>query len=541
MSSPTIDYDALAQQHGGTAAVDYDALAAQHGGAPGLSSEARQMSPQGARFFAQQNDSGVLSSLKRTGKGLANLPANLYKAITTPAQTPEEIAAVEHGGGLSLAINRLIGDPMLQQHEKAKQLRILADLQRMEGQGDPDYTNHLANMHDIGSAVPVVGPLAAGITDRYLSGDKSGAVTDLATVVAAPEAAKGAAKGVEAGAKAAVPLVGKAAGVVSDIVDPDIVGLLSPRAAHLQRLAGKVAKVAGKLSPEAEAATAEGTASGPVPSGEAAPAPYRLSGNQIQDATTVTPRRILGPDRQLPAAPPEATAAAPAAPPKTGQVLKDAGVTQAMKEAGIAAPSASARAVRPGVTAQLAPRADIQFPPGLSGEDASLMQLTRYNINELRFMANKRGLPVSPKDTHAALIDKIQGSLTPDETAGFTAAAQATKVTPSKFPENNLMAQNLNDAASALQQAKGSPYEIASLRNAASRIQQHPESIAAVDLTKTKIPGIDKRIGKRIADFLEQQKAVPGQDEVQTTTGQPMSMLEAMRASLIQRGVKPPY
>lgn len=287
--------------------------------------------------------------------------------------------------------------------------------------------------------------------------------------------------------------------------------------------------------------TMEGTAAGPVPSGEAAPAPYRLSGNQIQDATTVTPRRILGPDRQLAAAPPEATAAAPAAPPKTGQVLKDAGVTQAMKEAGIAAPSASARAVRPGVTAQLAPRADIQFPPGLSGEDASLMQLTRYNINELRFMANKRGLPVSPKDTHAALIDKIQGSLTPDETAGFTAAAQATKVTPSKFPENNLMAQNLNDAASALQQAKGSPYEIASLRNAASRIQQHPESIAAVDLTKTKIPGVDKRIGKRIADFLEQQKAVPGQDEVQTTTGQPMSMLDAMRQSLIQRGVKPPY
>lgn len=32
MSTPTIDYDKLAQQHGGTSAVDYDALAAQHGG-----------------------------------------------------------------------------------------------------------------------------------------------------------------------------------------------------------------------------------------------------------------------------------------------------------------------------------------------------------------------------------------------------------------------------------------------------------------------------------------------------------------------------
>jgi hypothetical protein len=32
MSTPTIDYDALAQQHGGSPTVDYDALAAQHGG-----------------------------------------------------------------------------------------------------------------------------------------------------------------------------------------------------------------------------------------------------------------------------------------------------------------------------------------------------------------------------------------------------------------------------------------------------------------------------------------------------------------------------
>ena len=34
MSTATIDYDALAQQHGGTAQIDYDALAAQHGGSP---------------------------------------------------------------------------------------------------------------------------------------------------------------------------------------------------------------------------------------------------------------------------------------------------------------------------------------------------------------------------------------------------------------------------------------------------------------------------------------------------------------------------
>jgi hypothetical protein len=245
----------------------------------------------------------------------------------------------------------------------------------------------------------------------------------------------------------------------------------------------------------------------------------------------------------LNAAPEETPASAPAKPPITSAVLKDAGVTQAMKDAGIAAPSATSRGVRPvvGSGSQLAPRADIQFPPGLSGEDASLMQLTRYNINELRFMATKRGLPVSPKDTHAALIDKIQGSLRPEELQGFTAAAQSSKVTPSKFQANNDIADNLNQAAADIQTGKGSPYEVASLRNAANTIRNHPEDISQVDLANTKIRGIDKRITKRIEDYKQSQNAVPGDEQAAGAAGQPMSTFEAMRQSLIARGIKPPY
>lgn len=78
---------------------------------------------------------------------------------------------------------------------------------------------------------------------------------------------------------------------VSGSLDPDVVGLISPRLAHLMRIAKNVAEVA--KSP------VEGTAAGPVPSGEIAPSPYRLSGNQIVNPTTVTPRRILGADRML--------------------------------------------------------------------------------------------------------------------------------------------------------------------------------------------------------------------------------------------------
>ncbi|HEX3156806.1 MAG TPA: hypothetical protein VHV32_19410 [Candidatus Angelobacter sp.] len=76
---------------------------------------------------------------------------------------------------------------------------------------------------------------------------------------------------------------------------------------------GKIRKIWSK--PEAPPVGA-GTASGPVPSGEApaeaSPAPYRLSGKQIQDAKTVTPRQIIGPERQLTSG--EAPVQAPAKP-----------------------------------------------------------------------------------------------------------------------------------------------------------------------------------------------------------------------------------
>lgn len=276
--------------------------------------------------------------------------------------------------------------------------------------------------------------------------------------------------------------------------------------------------------------------------------PYGKSGEQLTDATTVMPRRVLGPDRQLNAAPEPAPAAtAPANPPATSKVLKDAGVTQAMKDAGVAAPGASIRPVRPGVTGDLAPRSDITFPPGLSGEDAANMQLTRYNINELRFMAQKRGLPVSPKDTHIDLIGKLSGSLTPNEVQGFATAAAQSKPVVSKFPENNDMAANLNQAAATLQEAKGNPYEVASLRSAASTIANHPANISEVDLTANKIKGVDKRIGKRINEFFAAQKEpdqaptplpeTSTQTTPQVPTG-PEHMMELLRQSLAARAGK---
>src|SRR6478609_4941812 len=103
---------------------------------------------------------------------------------------------------------------------------------------------------------------------------------------------------------------GKAAGAITSSVDPDLLGFLSPRAASALRWMAKVGKVAGKLTPAEETqAAAESAANAVSGEPEPTPAPYRLSGDQIVDAKTATPKRLIGPERQLAAAPDETPAA----------------------------------------------------------------------------------------------------------------------------------------------------------------------------------------------------------------------------------------
>lgn len=180
-----------------------DPYAAYGGKANGLSAEARQMSPFAAQKFAQSADSGVVASLKRTGSGIVHLPGAVWSAATTPPQNAAEQAVFDAAdkvgqGTQALTFMRLVAHPMAQEHIKAQQLRAKAALEKTEGQSGQDAatnfwtgTEHAANMHDIASVVPVVGPMAADIVQRYVSGDKSGAATDVATAVAGPKVAEG--------------------------------------------------------------------------------------------------------------------------------------------------------------------------------------------------------------------------------------------------------------------------------------------------------------------------------------------------------------
>lgn len=114
------------------------------------------------------------------------------------------------------------------------------------------------------------------------------------------------------------------------------------------------------------------------------------------------------------------------------EVLKKAGVQQALKDAGVAAPSATVRQIRPGIDIgpTLQPRMDLTFYGDKTGEGAALMQLTRYNINELRSMAVQRGLDVAPGDSHVTLIDKIHDDLSPAEIKEFNDAAAERSISP---------------------------------------------------------------------------------------------------------------
>lgn len=113
----------------------------------------------------------------------------------------------------------------------------------------------------IGSKVAEAGSKALGANEeqQQFAGDVGGLAAGFAAASGLPRAL------FETAAKRAMS---KVATSVSGSLDPDIVGLISPRLAHLMRIAGKVAEVT--KSP------IEGTASGPVPSGEVPAAEPKL-------------------------------------------------------------------------------------------------------------------------------------------------------------------------------------------------------------------------------------------------------------------------
>jgi hypothetical protein len=104
--------------------------------------------------------------------------------------------------------------------------------------------------------------------------------------------------------------------------------------------------------------------------------------------------------------------------------------TEVLRNMGIAAPSATIKPLTKVPTATITPRPDLSFAGSNSGESAALNQLSenfspdRLGINDLRGIAQARGIKVGPGDNHAVLIGRIHDSLTPDELDRFEQAAR---------------------------------------------------------------------------------------------------------------------
>jgi hypothetical protein len=123
------------------------------------------------------------------------------------------------------------------------------------------------------------------------------------------------------------------------------------------------------------------------------------------------------------------TTSTPVASPLKATTPKSA-QTEVLRNMGIAAPSATVKPMTRVPTAAITPRPDLSFAGSNSGESAAMNQLSenfspdRLGINDLRGIAQARGIKVAPADNHSVIIGKIHESLTPEELDRFDQARE---------------------------------------------------------------------------------------------------------------------
>jgi hypothetical protein len=133
--------------------------------------------PRGMKYLTEGNLPGrAAMGLADTAKGLVGMIPAIGQAFTQPPSTPEEDALATGAavgsrasplgpvaGKFALAAKRLLYDPQRQEVDQAQRYE--------EGAANPAYSpeqqdamQHMANIHRAASLIPLVGPLAAGLT-----------------------------------------------------------------------------------------------------------------------------------------------------------------------------------------------------------------------------------------------------------------------------------------------------------------------------------------------------------------------------------------
>lgn len=247
-----------------------------------------------------------------------------YAAIATapPATSPSKLSHFGHEFLSGLGITS---------EEDAKNFflhPVNTAIQALNGQGAlavkarqafnrGDYKS--AAIHSINYLIPFLGQQTDKAGEQLSQGDYAGGAgrtlgvgTGIVAGAKAPEIVEGAGNAAAAAGSAAKPVVASAARTASDIVDPELTGVVSPRLAHLQRVLGKAADAMQK-KPSVPVAAAELDATGenkPFAGGMDEYIPKKFS---ELDATGENKPFAGGMDEAIPAK--ASPTAAPSAPP----------------------------------------------------------------------------------------------------------------------------------------------------------------------------------------------------------------------------------
>jgi hypothetical protein len=248
MSAATIDYDALAKQHGGAAAVDYDAMAAQHGGKE-ASAQAQTLNPD--QEGMQPKPSAFYGDLKSMVTGAPEATARMLPGPQQIYQVKDAIADY-HSIKTTGKTRAQLADDARKQAGYGAGYRAIAPVAENLGvnvSGMEQAAKEGDQAAVLGHAAAAATPLVAGELVKGVKATPEGAALSsktAAAVKAVPEAAKGAVQAVAnskpvnffadiANSRRTGQVVGGTAGAIFGK------GVLSPAGAYYG------AKVGGKL------------------------------------------------------------------------------------------------------------------------------------------------------------------------------------------------------------------------------------------------------------------------------------------------------
>ena len=409
--------------------------------------------------------------LDQTG-GVPPLPAG-YQLDSGSTSKPSALSRFRHDflAGLGIGSNedaknffehpiKTAMDSLNAQGELAKKAKAAYD------QGD--YKS--AIIHGLNYLVPFIGQQTDKAGEQIAQGDYAGAAgrtlgAAVPIIAGSPEAQGAASDATSAAASAVKPAlnkVGAAATAVGESLDPDVVGLVSPRAAHALRLANKVGKVATKLGREAAPESVEQAAELDA-TGENKP----FAGG-MDEAPESKPSAAAQPAPVAAATP----AAPPAAAPKTTASVLEQQLNDAL----------GGKKLVPGVPLKNQPAAQgVKLPQGFTPVDSSVLKGYKYDPQAQEFTAITNN---GQSYTH--------GEVTPDQVAAFEEADSKGRAWTQAIRNNNPLVRK-----------NGVPVKPVAQAGSTQQASTTPRTVE-----------VDPQTGKpEFSDVLAKKKAAPAADD----------------------------